>query len=53
MIEMLQMITPMTGDRFKPWLIAICMIASIVVVVGLVVLSVKGKNDNKDLEDNE
>lgn len=32
-----------TGDHSKPWLIAICMIVSIIVVVALFVL---GQNDN-------
>ena len=39
-----------TGDTSKPWLIAICMIVSIIVVVALFILGQKGK-DEDDLED--
>ncbi len=39
-----------TGDQSKPWLIAICMVVSIVVLIGLIILGVKGKKDNKDHE---
>ena len=34
-----------TGDTSKPWLIAICMIVSIVVVAALFVMGQKGKDD--------
>lgn len=37
-----------TGDNSKPWLIAICMIVSIVVVVALFIIGQKGKNDDED-----
>ncbi|MGN0497080.1 MAG: hypothetical protein ACI4GW_12715 [Lachnospiraceae bacterium] len=37
-----------TGDTAKPWLIAICMIVSIVVVVALFILGQKGKSDDED-----
>lgn len=37
-----------TGDNSKPWLIAICMIVSIVVVVALFIIDQKGKNDDED-----
>lgn len=41
-----------TGDNSKPWLIAICMIVSIVVVVALFILGQKNNNDDTDdLED--
>ena len=36
-----------TGDTSKPWLIAICMIVSIVVVAALFVMGQKG-NDDED-----
>ena len=39
-----------TGDNSKPWLIAICMIVSIVVVAGLFILSQNG-NDEDDADD--
>lgn len=35
-----------TGDSSKPWLIAVCMIVSIVVVVALFIISQKGKDDD-------
>lgn len=37
-----------TGDNSKPWLIAICMIVSIVVVVALFIIGQKGKGDKDD-----
>lgn len=37
-----------TGDNSKPWLIAICMIVSIVMVVALFIIGQKGKNDDED-----
>lgn len=37
-----------TGDTSKPWLVAICMIVSIVVVVGLFILNQKSKEDEDD-----
>lgn len=37
-----------TGDNSKPWLIAICMIVSIVVVVALFIIGQKGKNEDED-----
>lgn len=40
-----------TGDNSKPWLIAICMIVSIVVVVALFIIGQKSKNDDEDVED--
>lgn len=42
-----------TGDTSKPWLIAICMIVSIVVVVGLFILGQKGKGDDEDETEDE
>lgn len=35
-----------TGDTSKPWLIAICMIVSIIVVVALFILGRKDDEDN-------
>lgn len=35
-----------TGDTSKPWLIAICMIVSIVVVIALFIMGQKGKNED-------
>lgn len=40
-----------TGDSSKPWLIAICMIVSIVVVVALFIVS--GNKDREDDDDDE
>lgn len=40
-----------TGDSSKPWLIAVCMIVSIVVVVGLFIIGQKGKDDEDDMYD--
>jgi fatty acid desaturase len=37
-----------TGDTSKPWLIAICMIVSIVVVAALFILGHKGEGDEED-----
>ncbi|MBQ9983091.1 MAG: hypothetical protein IJP29_00725 [Lachnospiraceae bacterium] len=42
-----------TGDNSKPWLIAICMIVSIVVVVALFIIGQKDKNAEDDSEDFE
>lgn len=40
-----------TGDTSNPWLIAICMIVSIVVVVGLFIIGQKSKDEDKDEEE--
>ena len=40
-----------TGDSSKPWLIAICMIVSIVVVIALFIMGQKGKNDDDSDEE--
>ncbi|MBQ8085495.1 MAG: hypothetical protein IJ232_05255 [Lachnospiraceae bacterium] len=37
-----------TGDTSKPWLIAICMIISIVVVAALFVMGQKGNDDDDE-----
>lgn len=37
-----------TGDNSKPWLIAVCMIVSIVVVVALFIIGQKGKDEDED-----
>ena len=37
-----------TGDTSKPWLIAICMIISIVVVAALFVMGQKGGDEDED-----
>jgi hypothetical protein len=37
-----------TGDTSKPWLIAICMIVSIVVVAALFVMGQKGNDDDDE-----
>ena len=37
-----------TGDTSKPWLIAICMIVSIVVVAALFVMGQKGSDDEDE-----
>lgn len=42
-----------TGDNSKPWLIAICMIISIVVVVILFILNQKTKDEDSDLENTD
>ncbi len=39
-----------TGDNSKPWLIAICLIVSVVVVAALFVM---GQKDNDDMDDDE
>lgn len=39
-----------TGDTSKPWLIAVCMIVSIVVVFVLFLLGQKDKNEEDDDE---
>lgn len=40
-----------TGDSSKPWLIAICMIVSIIVVVALFIIGQTGKNEDEDETD--
>lgn len=40
-----------TGDNSRPWLFAICMIASIVMVIGIFIISQKSENDDEDVED--
>ena len=40
-----------TGDTSKPWLIAVCMIVSIIVVVALFIIGNRGSGDTED--DNE
>lgn len=40
-----------TGDASKPWLIAICMIVSIVVVAALFIIGQKGKEDDEEEEE--
>lgn len=41
-----------TGDTSKPWLIAICMIVSIVVVAALFIIGQKDKtDDDEDVEE--
>lgn len=42
-----------TGDQSKPWLIAICMIISIVVVVGLFILNQKTKDEDEESNDRD
>lgn len=42
-----------TGDNSKPWLIAICMIISIIVVVALFIIGQKDKSDDEDMDDIE
>lgn len=37
-----------TGDTSKPWLIAICMIVSIVVVAALFVMGQRGNDDDDE-----
>ena len=39
-----------TGDSSKPWLIAIYMIVSIVVVIALFLMGQKGNNDEDEEE---
>lgn len=40
-----------TGDASKPWLIAICMIVSIVVVAALFIIGQNGKENDEEEED--
>ena len=40
-----------TGDNSKPWLIAICMIVSIVVVIALFIMGQKGKTEDDHNDD--
>lgn len=42
-----------TGDNSKPWLIAVCMIVSIVMVVALFIIGQKGKSEDDDIDDIE
>ncbi len=42
-----------TGDSAKPWLIAVCMIVSIVVVVALFIIGQKDKSEDEDIYDTE
>ena len=50
-MELMSIGTANTGDSSKPWLVAICMIVSIVVVVGLFILNQKTKEDEDEEED--
>lgn len=40
-----------TGDGSRPWLIAICMIVSIVVVAALFIIGQRGRDDDDDVEE--
>lgn len=40
--------TAITGDNSKSWLIAICMVFSIVVIIALFVLGMKNNKDDKE-----
>ncbi len=40
-----------TGDASKPWLIAICMIVSIVMVVALFIIGDRKNQENEDDDD--
>ncbi|MGN0153465.1 MAG: hypothetical protein ACI4A3_03375 [Lachnospiraceae bacterium] len=40
--------TANTGDASKPWLIAICMIVSIVMVVALFIIGQNSKSDDEE-----
>ena len=40
--------TIQTGDRSNPWLIAVCMIVSIIVVVGLFIVNQKNQDEDDD-----
>lgn len=40
------------GDNANPWLIAVCMIVSILVIIALFILGQKGK-DEEEAEDDE
>lgn len=42
---------PDTGDNTKPWLIAICMIVSIIMVVALFIIGQKDKTDEEDFDE--
>ena len=37
-----------TGDNSKPWLIAVCMIVSIIVVAALFIIGNRGGDDAED-----
>lgn len=41
----------MTGDNSKPWLIAVCMIISIVMVAALFIIGQKDKNREEDTDE--
>ncbi|MBR1866606.1 MAG: hypothetical protein IJ801_08880 [Lachnospiraceae bacterium] len=41
----------MTGDTSKPWLIAVCMIVSIVMVAALFIIGQKDKNREEDSDE--
>lgn len=49
MVEMFGLV--MTGDNAKPWLIAVCMIVSIVMVAALFLIGQKDKNRDEDTEE--
>lgn len=42
---------PNTGDNARPWLVAICMIVSIIVVVTLFIIGQKNKTDEDDFDE--
>lgn len=49
MVEMFGL--AMTGDNAKPWLIAVCMIVSIVMVAALFLIGQKDKNRDEDADE--
>jgi LPXTG-motif cell wall-anchored protein len=44
-------LTPQTGDQFRPWIAAIILIVSVLVLVGLFVFSRKDKEDEPEQTD--
>lgn len=42
-----------TGDTSKPWLIAVCMIVSIVVVAALFIIGNAGRDESTEDDEND
>ena len=40
--------SPVTGDGFRPWIAAVILIASVIVLVVMIVLSKRGDSDSKE-----
>lgn len=42
------LLSPETGDGFRPWIAAVILIVSVIVLVVMIVLSKRGDSDSKE-----